>query len=83
MSERLGFALVLIVAIASIASLLFMSGTQSTASVVYGQPNRGIAIDNCVDVMCPGHAPAEALIDAHGRVVYKDDGKAICICPFR
>jgi hypothetical protein len=82
MSEQLGFALVLIVGIASIATLLFMSGAEKTASVVYFQPNRGIALDSCTDVVCPGHAPAEALLDAHGFVVRKDNGKAVCICPF-
>ncbi len=82
MSERLGFALVLIVGIASIASLLFMSGTETTANVVYFQPSRGIALDQCMNVVCPGHAPAEALLDAHGFVVHKDNGEAICICPF-
>jgi len=83
MSERLGFAIVLLVAIASVASLLFMSGTQSTASIIYGTPMKDIPTDACRDVACPGHGYAEPLVNAHGRVVYQDSGKPVCICPLR
>jgi hypothetical protein len=82
MSERLGFALVLLVAIASVASLLFMSGTSPTANVVAGQPERGINADLCVDVHCLGRSTAEPMLDPRGYPMYKDDGNPICTCPF-
>lgn len=83
MSEQIGFALLLLVAVASIASMLFMSGTQSTASIIYGTQMENIPTNECRNVECPGHGYAEPLINAHGRVVYQDNGKPVCICPFK
>jgi hypothetical protein len=81
MSEQIGFAMVLIVAVASVAALLFMSGVNPTANVIAPQPQTGIAIDACMSVQCAGHAPAEALLDAYGHIVYKDNGNPVCVCP--
>lgn len=72
MSEQLGFALVLIVAIASVASVLFLSGATPTASVVAGA---------CADVRCPGHAEAYPLLNQDGFVLFSDEGKPVCVCP--
>ncbi|MEM4242845.1 MAG: hypothetical protein QXM31_03000 [Candidatus Woesearchaeota archaeon] len=83
MSERLGFALVLLVAVASVAGILLMSGTEKTASAVYGEQTRGIATNACREVICPGHGVAYPLINSEGRPVVQDNGKLVCICPFR
>jgi hypothetical protein len=83
MSERIGFALLLLVAMGSVASMLFITGASSTANVVVNQPPRGLVIDLCSNVRCPGHVPAEAYIDAHGRIIHDDRGNAVCICPAR
>lgn len=82
MSERLGFALVILVAVASVASLLFMSGTAPTGNVVYGQPERGINIDLCENVKCMDRSTSEPLLDAKGYPMLRDDGTVICTCPF-
>jgi hypothetical protein len=82
MSERLGFALVLLVAIASVASLLFMSGTSPTANVVAGQAERGINADLCISVKCMGRNTAEPMLNAKGFPLLKDDGTVVCVCPF-
>ena len=83
MSERLGFALVLLVAIASIAGMLFSTGTQSTGSVIYGSQMENIPTNECRDTSCPGHGVAQPLLNAKGMAVYKDGGKPVCICPYR
>ncbi len=81
MGEHLGFALVLLVAIASVASLLFLSGTSPTANVV--APTRGITSQACADIRCPGHATAYPLLDSDGYVLHGDYGAPLCICPPR
>jgi hypothetical protein len=82
MSERLGFALVILVAIASVASLLFMSGAEPTGNIIYGQPGRGINADLCTNVLCMDRSTSEPMLDAKGYPMFRDDGTLICICPF-
>lgn len=77
MSEKLGFALVLLVALASVASLLFLSGTSATGSATVQRPMEGV----CKHVSCPGHAEAYPLLDGRGYVLYHDEGNPICVCP--
>ena len=76
MSERLGFALVLLVAIASIVSLLlFLTGTTPTGFLT-------TQIISCEHVSCPGHAAAYPLLDYEGHLIY--NGKTntfVCACP--
>jgi hypothetical protein len=79
MSERLGFALVLLVGIASVASLLFLTGTSSTGYVTVHFPTA----NTCKHVSCPGHELAEPVLDSRGYVQYHDLGNPICICPRR
>jgi hypothetical protein len=78
MSERLGFALVLLVAVASVASLLFLSGTSATGNVA-----RDAGISACADVRCPNHAQAYPLLDVNGYVLRDDSGEPACVCPPR
>jgi hypothetical protein len=73
MSERLGFALVLLVALASVASIVFLSGAQPTGQVTYEHV--------CSGVRCPAHAAAQPLLDSRGYPVFDDYGKPVCICP--
>lgn len=75
MSERLGFALVLLVAVASVASLLFLSGTNTTGYVTYEAP--------CGSIRCAGNEKSYPLYDAYGNLLVQDDGSLICICPQR
>lgn len=73
MNNQFGFALVLLVAIASVASLLFLSGTETTGHVSY-------QTIECGHVDC-GTTLAQPLTDAGGRQVRDDSGKPVCICP--
>jgi hypothetical protein len=79
MSERLGFALVLLVGMASLASILFLSGTASTGAITMHPPTS----TECKHVRCPGNELAYPLLDAQGNVLYHDKGFPICICPPR
>jgi hypothetical protein len=79
MSEKLGFALVLLVAVASVASLLFMSGTSATGNAVVYPTVR----DSCEHIRCLNHAEAYPLLDHKGRVLHGDYGTPVCICPPR
>lgn len=81
MSGHLGFALVLLIAIASVASMLFMSGVQTTGNIVYNQPARGINADLCIHVTCMDRSTSEPLLDAKGYPVFSDSGTPICMCP--
>ncbi len=88
MSERIGFALVLLVAAASVASMLFLSGANPTGQVAGGQIHTygrtvDFGTDACRNVLCPAHAPAAPLVDGYGRILYQDNGKPICLCPLR
>lgn len=80
MSERLGFALVLLVAIASVASLLFLTKSTPTGYVTTIHPPTETT---CKHVVCPRHEPAYPLLNGRGMVVYHDDGNPVCICPPR
>lgn len=83
MDEGAAFALVLLVGVASVASLLFMTGTAATGSVV-GQATIHTADETtCKHVRCPGHASAYPLLDANGYVLYHDEGNPVCVCPPR
>lgn len=88
MGERLGFALVLIVAVASVASILFLSGASTTGQVSGGQlltygRTTEFGTDACRYVLCPAHAPAAPLVDQYGRIIYQDNGRPVCLCPLR
>ncbi len=76
MSERLGFALVVLVAVASIASLLlFLTGNTPTGLL-------SAPIISCEHVSCPGHEDAYPLLDNEGHLIY--NGKTntfVCACP--
>ncbi|MEM2916022.1 MAG: hypothetical protein QXT19_01530 [Candidatus Woesearchaeota archaeon] len=88
MNERFGFALVLIVAAASVASMLFLAGASTTGYVAskqllsYGR-TVDFGTDECRHVLCPAHAPATPLVDQYGRIVYQDNGRPVCLCPLR
>ena len=83
MKEGVGFALVFLVGLASIASLLFMSGTSATGSVV-GQATIHPPMETtCKHVRCPEHAEAYPLLDNRGMVLYHDEGNPACVCPPR
>jgi len=75
MSERLGFALVLLVALASVASIVFLSGASPTGQVAYEEV--------CTSVRCPAHIAAYPLLDSRGYPLFDDYGKPVCICPPR
>ena len=83
MSEKLGFALVLLVAVASVASLLFLSGTSATGNVVAGKTTTGLTSPACGNVRCANHAEAYPLLDGDGYVLHGDYGAPVCICPPR
>ncbi len=88
MNERLCFALVLLVAAASVASMLFLSGTSATGQVAGGQlysygRTADFGTDACRQVLCPAHAPAAPLVDEYGRIIYQDNGRPVCLCPLR
>jgi hypothetical protein len=81
MAEHFSFALVLLVAVASVASLLFLSGTSATGNVIL----QGYAVGlppyvACPGVQCPAHQPAYALQNPDGSLSMSDNGKPICIC---
>jgi hypothetical protein len=76
MSEQLGFALVLLVAIASLASILLLGGAEKTGYLT-------TETIECGHVRCPGHTPAYPLIDQQGRLLRSDSGEFICVCPSR
>lgn len=80
MTEKLGFALVLLVAMASVASLLFLSGTSATGNAVVTYPT---TYDSCDHIRCPGRAQAYPLLDHKGYVLHGDYGTPLCICPPR
>lgn len=75
MSENLGFALVILVAIASVASILFFSGTTLTGQISY------TTMSFCENTRCPQHAQAKPLVDNKGLVILTEQGKPVCICP--
>ncbi len=84
MSEQLGFALVLLVAIASVASVLLLSSVSPTAQVIAGQATVTVPSETtCMHVICPGHAQAYPLLDARGYVLYREEGIPVCVCPPR
>lgn len=81
MSDHLSFALVLLVAVASVASLLFLSGTSATGNVI--AQGHAIALPPyvpCTEVSCPAHAPAYALQEPDGSLALGMNGKPICMC---
>ena len=93
MSEHLSFALVLLVAVASVASLLFLSGTSATGNAVavkqfipkgpFVPAGSAIALPPyvpCAEVSCPAHQPAYALQEPDGALALGLGGKPICIC---
>lgn len=85
MNEQIGLALVLLVAIASVASVLFLSGASPTASVIAGRVTTVTrpSETTCTHVACPNHAAAYPLLDSRGYVLYHDEGNPICVCPPR
>jgi len=76
MSEQLGFGLVLLVGLASIASILLLGGAEKTGFLT-------TETIECGHVRCPGRVPAYPLIDQQGRLLRSDAGEFICICPQR
>jgi len=81
MAEHFSLALVLLVAVASVASILFLSGTSATGNAVL----QGYAIGlpsyaACPGVQCPAHQPAYALQYPDGSLAMNDNGKPVCIC---
>jgi hypothetical protein len=76
MSEQLGLALVLLVAIVSVASVLFLTLNSPTGFLT-------TQTITCAHVRCPGHAQAYPLVDAQGRLIRTDQGTFVCVCPRR
>lgn len=87
--ETIGFALLLLVAAASVFSVLFLQGGEAT-----GQVSRQTMLsdevlpigDECVSISCPFGYPAEPVLDRWGRPMKNKDGSygpggVLCQCP--
>jgi hypothetical protein len=83
MSEQLSFALVLLAGIASVASMILLSGASATGNAVAGLSlgTGAVAAQECSHVCFPGHAQAAPLLDTSGNIVLSSYGYPVCFCP--
>jgi hypothetical protein len=69
MGERLALALVLLIAVSSIAGILFLPGTSTGAATL-----------ECSKIRCPGNTMAQPLLDQNGLIIYADNARPVCMC---